>query len=82
MEEVTATTIGLPRNAGITLASVWLVGSGSVPLLELGSPVVSALLNLLAITAGALLLWERHSAEFRDDAEKQDLNRPTPSMSR
>lgn len=52
-------TIAVPRNLGTLLLAVWLIAAGVVPLLSLGSPVLAAVLHLLAIAAGVALLLER-----------------------
>lgn len=52
-------TIAIPRNSGMLLLAVWLIAVGTVSLLSLGSPVLSAVLHLLAILAGVMLLLDR-----------------------
>jgi hypothetical protein len=52
-------TIAVPRNLGTLLLATWLISVGTVSLLSLGSPVLSAVLNLLAVFAGVMLLLER-----------------------
>ena len=59
MQLVKRRSIALPRQLGTLMLSGWLIAVGVVPLLQLSSPVVSAVLHLTAIAAGVVLLWER-----------------------
>lgn len=52
-------TVAIPRNFGMLLLAIWLIAAGTVPLLSLGSPVLSAVLHLLAVFAGVMLLLDR-----------------------
>jgi hypothetical protein len=49
----------LPKNLGIILLAIWLVLIGLVGLLNLSFTGLSTLLNLLAIAAGLLILFQR-----------------------
>jgi hypothetical protein len=59
MQLINRRTIAIPRNLGTLLLAAWLIAVGTVSLLSLGSPVLSAVLNLLAVFAGVMLLLER-----------------------
>lgn len=54
-------TIAIPRQAGTLLLGGLLIAVGAVALLQLHSPVMSAVLNLTAILTGAVILWERRN---------------------
>jgi hypothetical protein len=49
----------LTRNLGMLLLGIWLVLTGLIPFLNLGSPGLSTLLAILAIAAGVLILLGR-----------------------
>lgn len=49
----------LTKNLGMLLLGVWLVLTGLIPLLNLGSPGLSTVMAVLAIAAGALILVGR-----------------------
>ena len=51
-------SIPFPNNLGFLLLAVWLIAMGAVPLLGLGSVFLSMALNILAIVAGVLLLFQ------------------------
>jgi hypothetical protein len=59
MKRFWSTGRSLPRNLGTILLSGWLVATGIVPLLGLGSDALAAILNLVAIAAGILLFLNR-----------------------
>ena len=44
---------------GMTLLGVWLIATGLLPLLRLHLPHGALLLDLLAVTAGVLILLNR-----------------------
>jgi hypothetical protein len=48
----------LPRNLsiGMILLAVWLIATGALPFLGIGSPALGTLLNALAIAAGVCIL--------------------------
>lgn len=52
-------TLTIPNNLGFILLSVWLIALGLAHLLGLSSVFLSMALNILAISAGVLLLLER-----------------------
>lgn len=54
-------SISIPRKAGMLLLGGLLIAVGAVALLQLHSPMVSALLNVTAILTGVVILWERRN---------------------
>jgi hypothetical protein len=44
---------------GTVVLAGYLIAAGAIPILHLGSPTVSAVLNIGAIAAGVLLLLDR-----------------------
>ena len=48
-----------PARLGVLLLAVWLIAWGTIALLNLGSPVISTSMNVLAIAAGIGLLLDR-----------------------
>lgn len=49
----------LPENLGSLLLSIWLIGTGATPLLEIGGRGLATILQLLAVAAGVFLLLGR-----------------------
>jgi hypothetical protein len=49
----------LPKNLGNTLLSFWLIATGLLPLLHLANPTLGAVLNIVAVAAGACLFLGR-----------------------
>jgi hypothetical protein len=47
------------ENLGTVLLAVWLIATGALPLVGYGNATVSLVLSVLAIAAGAFLLWSR-----------------------
>lgn len=47
------------RNLGMLLLGIWLILTGLIPLLNLGSPGLSTILAVLAVAAGVLILLGR-----------------------
>ena len=52
-------SMAFPARLGVLLLAVWLIAWGTVALLNLGSPVISTSMNVLAIVAGIGLLLDR-----------------------
>ena len=48
-----------PKNLGMLLLSIWLILMGLIWLVALDFDGLRSVMGLLAIAAGALLLWER-----------------------
>ena len=48
--------IRVPDNLGMILLAVWLIASGALPLLGLGTAAIAMGMSILAIVAGILLL--------------------------
>lgn len=55
----TSRVLRLPQRLGWKLLCIWLVCMGLIPLLGLGSPALSMLMQIVAIAAGVLLYFER-----------------------
>jgi hypothetical protein len=51
-------SFAFPKSLGFLLLGAWLIATGAVPLLGLSSVFLSMALNILAIVAGVLLLFE------------------------
>lgn len=51
--------IRIPDQAGMILLAVWLIATGLIPLLGLGSSGFATLMSILAIVSG-VLLFVRH----------------------
>lgn len=49
----------LTRNLGMLLLAIWLIVTGLVPLLNLSFSGLGTLMAILAIAAGALILFGR-----------------------
>jgi len=49
----------LTKNLGMLLLGIWLILSGLLPLLDLGFSGQDTLLAILAIAAGAVILFRR-----------------------
>jgi hypothetical protein len=49
----------VPRGLGRWLLAIWLIAIGLIPVLGVGSVVLTMLLSLLAIAAGVLILMDR-----------------------
>jgi hypothetical protein len=47
----------LTKNLGMLLLGIWLILSGVIPLLHLSFSGLGTLMAILAIAAGALILW-------------------------
>jgi hypothetical protein len=47
----------LTKNLGMLLLGIWLILSGLIPLLHLSFSGLGTLMAILAIAAGALVLW-------------------------
>jgi hypothetical protein len=47
----------LTKNLGMLLLGVWLILTGVIPLLNLSFSGLGTLMAILAIAAGALILW-------------------------
>lgn len=52
-------SMAFPPRLGVLLLAVWLIAWGVIALLNLGSPVISTCMNILAIAAGIGLLLDR-----------------------
>jgi hypothetical protein len=48
----------VPKNLGMILLAVWLILAGLVPLLSLSFAGLSPVMNLLALAAGVLILFD------------------------
>lgn len=59
MKRFWSTRRALPNKLGTTLLCGWLVAMGAFSLLDLGSPLLAMLLNVVAILAGILLFFDR-----------------------
>ena len=49
----------LPKNPGMLLLGIWLVLTGLIPLFNLSFSGLGLLMQILAIAAGALILFGR-----------------------
>jgi hypothetical protein len=49
----------LAANPGMLVLGIWLILQGAVPLLNLNFAALPALLNILAVAAGALILMNK-----------------------
>jgi hypothetical protein len=52
----------LTKNLGMLLLGIWLVLTGVIPLLNLSFSGLGTLMAILAIAAGALILWDGKGA--------------------
>jgi len=52
-------TMKLPKNPGMLLLGIWLVLTGLIPLFNLSFSGLGLLMQILAIAAGALILFGR-----------------------
>ena len=48
-----------PKRPSTLALSIYLIGSGAVPILHLGSPPVYAILQIAAVAAGVLIWLDR-----------------------
>jgi hypothetical protein len=48
-----------PKNLGMVLLSIWLILTGLIWLIDLNFDGLRSVMGLLAMAAGALLLWRR-----------------------
>jgi len=49
----------MPQGLGRWVLAGWLIAIGLLPLLHIGNPTISAILNIVAIAAGVLILLKR-----------------------
>ena len=45
------------KNLGMLLLGIWLIASGLIPLLHLSFSGLGTVMAILAIAAGALIIW-------------------------
>jgi len=52
-------TLRLPKNLGMILLGIWLIMTGLIPLLRFNFQGLSVVMAILAVVAGAVILFGR-----------------------